>query len=161
MIFEIEIPELFSSLSGIYIIKNNINDKVYIGRAKNLLRRAIQHKRKFEKLEENRKLNTFIKENPNVKFELSVLEYTNNIKEEEEKLIKKYNSVEKGFNIIYNDEEFLEMKWSRKKRRKKKNKKTPYIKPSEKIRQMIFGKERKSTRKKDWKPVDLSFITKK
>ena len=43
-------------ISGIYIIKNNINDKVYIGSAVNCHRRFIQHKSDFNKKQFNRAL---------------------------------------------------------------------------------------------------------
>jgi predicted GIY-YIG superfamily endonuclease len=34
--------------SGVYIIRNNVNNMVYIGRAKNVYKRAIQHRRQDE-----------------------------------------------------------------------------------------------------------------
>lgn len=38
--YEIDIPELFEGLSGIYRIGNDIDGRVYIGRSKNLRNRA-------------------------------------------------------------------------------------------------------------------------
>ena len=47
-------------ISGIYIIKNNINDKVYIGSAVNCHRRFIQHKSDFNKQCHNQRFQNFV-----------------------------------------------------------------------------------------------------
>lgn len=111
MRFEIEIPELLESLSGIYKIENNVDRRVYIGRAKNLRKRAEQHKQRYKTVDCNRKVNCFIKEHPDAVFKFTVLVFTDSIKEAEEKAIAEYRAVEDGFNMIHNDEEFLNRKW--------------------------------------------------
>lgn len=111
MIFEIDIPELLGNLSGIYKIENDIDDRVYIGRAKNLRKRAEGHKRRYKYKECNRKVNKFLEEHPEASFRFTVIEFTDSIKEEEERYIEEYGSVERGFNILHNDEEFLQRKW--------------------------------------------------
>ena len=111
MKFEIEIPGLLENLSGIYKIENNIDNRVYIGRAKNLRNRAEQHKRKYRIGDCNRKVKCFLKEHPEAAFKFTVLVFTDSIKEAEEKAIAEYRAVEDGFNMIHNDEEFLARKW--------------------------------------------------
>lgn len=139
MIFVIEIPEMLENLSGIYKIENNIDNRLYIGRAKNLRKRAEQHKRNYENCRCNQKINKFIRENPNAIFKFSVISFTNSIVEQEEKEIKKHNSVVNGFNMIYNDDEFLEKKWEKRKR-KKKNKEIPLTRIEE-LTKILFGKK--------------------
>lgn len=121
MKFIIDIPELFQNMSGIYKIENNINDQIYIGRAKNLKNRAEDHKENYKYRNCNSKVNKFIEDYPNAIFKLSVVLFTDNIKEEEERIIRKYNAVEEGFNILHNDEEFLQhkIKYVRKKKKRK------------------------------------------
>lgn len=123
MKFEIEIPEIFCELSGIYKIENDVDDRVYIGRAKNLRKRADGHKQRYRRRDCNKKVNRFLEEHPEATFRLTVIEFTNNIKAEEEKYIAEYKSVEEGFNILHNDEEFLARNWEHSKKKKKKNKK--------------------------------------
>ena len=111
MKFEIEIPELLENLSGVYKIENNVDRRVYIGRAKNLRKRAEQHKQRYKTVECNRKVNCFLKEHPEAVFKFTVLVFTDSIKEAEEKAIAEYRAVEDGFNMIHNDEECLARKW--------------------------------------------------
>lgn len=111
MKFEIEIPELLENLSGIYKIENNVDKRIYIGRAKNLRKRAEQHKQRYKTVDCNRKVNCFLKEHPEAVFKFTVLVFTDSIKEAEERAIAEYRAVEDGFNMIHNDEEFLNRKW--------------------------------------------------
>lgn len=62
---------------GVYIIKNNINDKVYIGSAICLYTRSCQHKGMLEnKKHKNPKLTNFVKKYyDNVEFYYTILEY--------------------------------------------------------------------------------------
>lgn len=130
MRFEIEIPDLLESLSGIYKIENDINDMVYIGRAKNLRKRAEGHRMRYKNKDCNSKVNKFLEEHPEANFKFTVVEFTNSIKDEEERYIAEYGAVERGFNILHNDEEFLEKKWVHgKKKRKKRHKEEPEYKP--------------------------------
>lgn len=85
---------------GIYIWKNKINDKVYIGASSNLRKRKFQHLKLAEngsKYEIHKAIRDLGKEN----FIFSILEFV----EEESKLeirenywIEKYNSIELGYN---------------------------------------------------------------
>lgn len=140
MIFEIDIPELFENLSGVYKIENNIDKRVYIGRAHNLKKRAEQHRRRYEKCERNQKINKFIKENPDAVFRFTVISYTDSIVEQEEKEIKKHNSVDDGFNMIYRDDEFLKHKWINNKSKKRKKNKQRALTRLEELTKMLFGK---------------------
>lgn len=133
MKFEIEIPELFRNQSGIYKITNSVDSKVYIGRSRNLMKRALQHKRRFENGEGNAKIKRFLRENPTAVFRFSVEIFTQDIEDEEERLIAEYSAVEKGFNMVHNDDEFVMYKWDKPERKKRVAKKEP-VKPSETIK---------------------------
>lgn len=109
MKFIIDIPELFVNTSGIYKIKNNINFQVYIGRTKNFINRAKEHKYNFERGLCNSKINKFLEENPKAVFTFEVIDFTSDIKEKEEEKIAFYKSADLGFNILHNDEEFKEL----------------------------------------------------
>lgn len=106
MQYNINIKQI-GKLCGIYIIKNNINDMVYIGRSINILKRIKQHIKSFKLGKANEKLCVFIKDNPNAVFTFELLEKTNNIIPREEYFIKKYDSVKKGFNILEKDADFV------------------------------------------------------
>lgn len=128
MKFVIDIPELFVCASGIYKIKNNINSQVYIGRTKNFINRAKEHKYNFERGLCNSKINKFLEENPKEVFTFEVIDFTNDIKEKEEEKIELYKSADCGFNVLHNDEEFKELfsgwkPWLTKKINKQKEKK--------------------------------------
>lgn len=89
---------------GIYCIKNKINNKVYIGKSKNIYRRITQHlydlKNKRKKNENSHFLNAWYKYGRG-NFEYSILEelkLDNDIcKERELYWIKKYNSIDRRF----------------------------------------------------------------
>ena len=105
MKFVIDIPRNLINSSGIYKISNNLNDMVYIGRTIKFRKRAYQHKASFNDGSCNNKILKFIRNNDDVVFTFSPLLETENIKNEEEKYIKKYKACEKGFNVVKNDEE--------------------------------------------------------
>lgn len=109
MDFIINIKRKKEKVSGIYIIKNNINDMVYIGRSVDVYKRAKRHKQNFYRLKVNKKLKDFIKSNNSVVFTVDLIKESKNIVLLEEEFIKKYDSVENGFNIIENDKQFYEM----------------------------------------------------
>lgn len=122
MKFEIDIPELLSNLSGVYRIENDVDSRIYIGRSKHLMGRAIEHRGRLSKGGGNSKFKKFIKEHPDVTFRFTVEVFTNDIKAVEERLIEKYHAVENGFNMVHNDDEFALFKWehtTRKERPKK------------------------------------------
>lgn len=96
---------------GIYCIKNKINNKVYIGLSKNLERRKIQHISCLRGgYHFNTKLQNAFNKYGEENFEWSILEYTDldSLSDKEVYYIKKFNSVEKGYNIenggLYNKE---------------------------------------------------------
>jgi group I intron endonuclease len=61
--------------SGIYLIRNTINDKVYVGQSKNVLTRISQHKNLCHSVH----LRNAIKKYGWDKFEVSILEYVDNL----------------------------------------------------------------------------------
>ena len=150
MRFEIDIPELFEGLSGIYRIENDIDDRIYIGRSKNLKNRAKEHRERLSRGGGNSKFKKFIKEHPDVCFRLTVEMFTTNIKEEEERLIEKYHAVENGFNMVHNDDEFVMYKWDKPERKKRVAKKKP-IKPSEMIKLRKIPEKAKKQRRESTK----------
>lgn len=188
MKFLIDIPELFITSAGIYKISNNKDKRVYIGRTKNLKNRAEEHKYAYKHRKCNYKVRDFIENHPDAVFTFSVILFTNDIKKEEESAIKKYNSVDNGFNILHNDNEFTTKKWSITKNNKRKNiviKKLTekeklllqrgYIRKKDKLIYspslskaileesiQVIPKENKKKkihrREKNWKPADLSFL---
>lgn len=137
MKFEIDIPE--GVKGGIYRIENNIDGRLYIGRTRDFKKRALQHRYKFETLRCNWKIGLLIRQNPDVKFVFRVEEETDDIKNEEERLIAEYGSVESGLNVLRNDEEFCEL--YREKIRKPKPQKKEKIKAEkpEKEKKITFG----------------------
>lgn len=146
MRFEIDIPELFEGLSGIYRIENDIDDRVYIGRSKNLKNRAKKHRERLSRGGGNSKFKKFIKEHPDVCFRLTVEMFTTNIKEEEERLIEKYHAVENGFNMVHNDDEFVMYKWDKPERKNRVAKKEP-VKPPEVIKLRKIPEKAKKQRR--------------
>ena len=92
------------NISGIYIIKNTINDKVYIGSAVCIKQRFIGHKNQFKKQVHNDRFQNFVNKYGINTLIFEVIEYVN----DKEKLIKReqywidyYESwkSKKGFNI--------------------------------------------------------------
>ena len=146
MEFIINIPELFSGCSGIYKITNNLNSKVYIGRTKNLLHRAKEHAYNFRKGFCNKKIDGFIKSNPDVIFTFDVIDFTESIKEKEEEEILKFNSVECGFNILHKDEEFSKYIFQNK------TQKDSIYKVNKIMRKIDFSKT------ENYKPLNLGYI---
>lgn len=116
MKFIIDIPDLFMHCSGIYKISNNKNNKLYIGRTKNFINRAKSHQFNFFNNRANEKICAFIQENNDVIFKFEIIKFTDDLKKEEEKAIKENKSVENGYNILHNDEEFIATMFPRKKR---------------------------------------------
>jgi group I intron endonuclease len=101
------IPKEYENLSGIYIITNSVNDQVYIGRTKNLLKRYKRHCQSVSNNRENHKFKLLLLQYPEVQFVYSLLEVTDNLKIREEYYIKYYSSVEKGLNILSCDEDYI------------------------------------------------------
>mgnify|MGYP000062561153 FL=1 len=117
-----EIGEEAAEESGVYEIRNNINDMVYIGRTKNFKKRYEQHRRALENKTENYKLNNFLWEHPEVRFVFRAICITKQIKEAEEREIKRRKAVEKGFNILRKDDEFVKYRGYHRKRKTRETK---------------------------------------
>ncbi len=93
-------------MTGIYLIKNLINNKVYVGQSVNIKDRWGSHKRKLNKnCHSNLHLQSSWNKYGEDNFEFKVLEECdlNNINEREIYYIKKYNSAnyEKGYNKTF------------------------------------------------------------
>lgn len=92
---------------GIYCIRNIVNNKVYIGKSKNIYNRIIQHKYylKMRSVDENRYLINAWYKYGNENFEYFVLEYLEederNVAERELFWMNAYDSLnsEKGYNL--------------------------------------------------------------
>lgn len=100
--------------SGVYIIRNNVNNMVYIGRAKNVYKRAIQHRLNFKRGRCNKKFIGFLQNNHDVVFRVCLLERTEDLKNREEFYIEKFNAVERGFNMLHKDDDFIKYVFPRK-----------------------------------------------
>lgn len=93
-------------LNGVYIIKNDINDKIYIGECKNFYKRYSRHKSALKRNKhQNIKLQNFVNKYGIEHLTFDVLEIMNtdnssDLIEREIFYIKEYNSVNNGFNII-------------------------------------------------------------
>lgn len=99
------------SVSGIYIIRNAINEKNYIGISGNLRKRFKEHfyLSKNIKIKGSSKIKNAIKKYGIDNFYFLILEETNLYLKEKEKIyIEKYNSVKNGYNIKYYDEFYKE-----------------------------------------------------
>lgn len=87
--------------SGVFRITNNKNSLSYIGYSKTLrypymaLSALLSHP--------NKKIKDLIKENPDIEFNIEVLEYTDKNKSEEYR--RKLDTVKNGLNVFYNQEE--------------------------------------------------------
>ncbi len=88
--------------SGIYIIRNSISPLFYIGKSRNLFKRAKGHKTQLKNGIESGRLQKFYNENPDSVFYFDLIEYCpeNYLKEFEEFWIESTNSSdpEIGFN---------------------------------------------------------------
>ena len=92
------------NISGIYIIKNTINDKVYIGSAVCIKQRFIGHKNQFKKQEHNDRFQNFVNKYGFNTLIFEIIEYVDNVEkliEREQYWIDYYESwkSKKGFNI--------------------------------------------------------------
>jgi len=87
--------------SGIYKIVNRESKKIYIGKSNNIERRVKEHKDSFKRKSCNYKFLECIDNYDLDIFDFEVLEYCkeDKLEEKEGHYIKKYNSVEKGYNI--------------------------------------------------------------
>ena len=97
---------LFKEMSGIYIIKNIINNKMYIGSTKNFMKRISEHLHLLEiGSHHSIKLQNSINKYHFSNFEIRIYpintsrEYLYDI---EEKLIKEFNSFSNGYNMSEN-----------------------------------------------------------
>ena len=92
------------NISGIYIIKNTINDKVYIGSSVCIKQRFIEHKNQFKKQVHNIRFQNFVNKYGFNTLIFEVIEYVNDkekLIEREQYWIDYYESWKstKGFNI--------------------------------------------------------------
>jgi group I intron endonuclease len=100
------IDEKYKNLGGIYIIKNSIDNRVYIGKTVNFKNRMSDHKSRLLKNKHTTiKLQRFVNKYGINALYFGVLEVvndckTNDILDKEIEYIKKYNSVKNGFNSI-------------------------------------------------------------
>lgn len=90
-------------MTGIYIIKNVVNSKVYIGQSVDILTRWYQHRSAAtneKHPEHNNKIHTAIREIGKDKFYLEILEECsrNDLSEKEKYWINFYNSFYEGYN---------------------------------------------------------------
>ena len=95
-----------SDKCGIYIIKNDINNKVYIGQSINIYKRIQEHFWKAECLKDisyNSALHSAIRKYGKEHFYYEVLEECDekNINKREQYYIKFFNAIENGYNITY------------------------------------------------------------
>lgn len=121
MKFNVDLASLYGG--GIYVIRNNVNDKVYIGRTKSFQNRAIEHCNSMYSGKCNYKFKELIGLYPNIEFSFEVLERCLDIVKREEYYINKFKAVENGLNILHNDEEFGEIYRHSAKPKQKKEKK--------------------------------------
>lgn len=92
------------NISGIYIIKNTVNKKVYIGSAVCLKQRFIGHKNQFKKQEHNNRFQNFVNKYGFKTLNFEIIELVSDIKnliEREQYWIDYYQSYKSknGFNI--------------------------------------------------------------
>jgi len=129
---------------GIYIITNNINNKVYIGLSKNLSNRIKQHK---NRLLNNSHKNTHLQSAFNKyginNFSFDIIEYCNNdlLCKKEKEYIKKYNSINSlyGYNKTYGGEFGVVSEESNKKRIEKLKLQTISIEIRQRISNTLMG----------------------
>lgn len=88
-------------MSNIYIIKNKINNKVYIGLTTRCIQIRFKEHLKLLKSNENQIIHKAIKKHGKENFYVELLEECDkNILDEKEKFyIKKYNSIQNGYNV--------------------------------------------------------------
>lgn len=149
MKFNVDLASLYGG--GIYVIRNNVNDKVYIGRTKSFQNRAIEHCNSMYSGKCNYKFKELIGLYPNIEFSFEVLERCLDIVKREEYYINKFKAVENGLNILHNDEEFRKI-YRRSAKPKKREEKA--ISVAEKPKSS--PKVRKGSRY--WHPADLKWI---
>ena len=89
-------------LSGIYIITNTIDSRVYIGECNNFYKRYGRHRSSLKRNKHcNKKLQNFVNKYGLDCLKFDILEIASeNLIDLEIQYIKKYNSIENGFNII-------------------------------------------------------------
>lgn len=98
--------KLQTKVSGVYCIKNIINNKVYIGSSKNIRKRLLEHLRSAQHDSKYSKLVKAFKKYGTSSFIVTVLwsDTSSPIKkillEQEQKYIIEYNSVKMGYNIL-------------------------------------------------------------
>jgi group I intron endonuclease len=95
-----------NALSGIYLLKNNVNGKIYIGKANNISRRISRHRStEFSKNQRNTKICKAIRKYGWENFTVEILESFESIDNEtllrkESEWIKKLKAIENGYNIL-------------------------------------------------------------
>lgn len=105
--------KVFGNINGIYIIRNLIDDKKYIGSTSEMSFRINRHLYDlFKQIHHSKKLQDSINKFGFDNFELRIYSISNIFDREflfdiEEFLIRTYNSVEEGFNMIVDSREYL------------------------------------------------------
>lgn len=105
--------KIFGNINGIYIIRNLINNKKYIGSTSEMSNRINRHLYDlFNKIHHSIKLQNSINEYKFDNFEIRIYSILNIPDREflfdiEEFLIKTYNTVKEGFNMILDSREYL------------------------------------------------------
>jgi group I intron endonuclease len=90
-------------LSGVYLVKNRLNEKCYVGVSVNIHSRWRQHKYWAKNKEVVSKITNAIKKYGVENFEFSIIELCDKdlFEEKERHWIKKYDSVLSGYNLTY------------------------------------------------------------
>lgn len=117
------IPEYSQrALNGIYIIRNTIDNRVYIGECKNFYKRYGRHKSQLLNNKHfNIKLQNFVNKYGIDALEFDILEVLNDNRIDREiEYINKYNSIEDGFNIIKDSRTMAHISKEHRKRAKRK-----------------------------------------
>lgn len=105
---EFGIPAEFKNASGIYKITNNKTNQIYIGRTKDFYNRYNEYKKNIYYGYCNFKFKLLMLKESDVKFKMELVELTNDIVAREEFYIKKFDCVNSGLNIIYNDQQLFD-----------------------------------------------------
>lgn len=154
MRFIVDLSTLYGG--GIYVIRNSIDDRVYIGRTKSFRDRAIAHSDSMYNGKCNSKFRELLSLHPDVELTFEVLERCFDIVKREEYYIDKFKSVEYGFNILHNDEEFYSM--PRKKIHRSAKPKKIVVSVEQSNEEILKNKIHKGSRY--WHPADLGWIRK-
>lgn len=121
LVFDIT-PEL-ARKSGVYMISSNRDGGVYVGRTTDFMRRFCEHRNAIRYGYCSAKVLQFVKDNPEDILYMRLIELVecSRLAEREEFYIRTLDSVNKGLNTFYTDDELIEFarKFRGKKRKKK------------------------------------------